>query len=153
MKTVLIRKEDVKRRWYHIDARDEVLGKVAVKAANILMGKEKPTFTPGVDTGDFVLVTSAKDVRVTGRKEGGKMYFRHSPWVGSGVHEPLAALRAKKPHTLVYLAVKRMLPKNTLGDHMLKRLKVYSAAEHPHAAQQPEKIQVPSKARRAARKA
>ncbi len=148
MKTVLIRKEDVKRRWIELDASGQVLGKLAVKAANVLMGKEKPTFTPGVDTGDCVLVLNAKAVKVTGRKEERKGYFQHTQYVGSWVMEPLGAMRQRKPENLVYLAVKRMLPKNTMGDHMLRRLKVYPGPEHPHAAQKPERAVVPQKVRK-----
>jgi large subunit ribosomal protein L13 len=122
-----------------------VLGKVAVKAASILMGKEKPTFTPGVDTGDFVIVTNARHVKATGRKEERKIYRRHSEWVGSMVEEPLGAVRAKKPEKLITLAVRRMLPKNNLGNHMLRRLKVYAGSEHPHAAQAPVAADVPGK--------
>ena len=97
MKTVLIRKEDVKRRWVHFDASDQILGKLAVRAARVLMGKDKPTITPGVDTGDFVVVTNAKDVKVTGSKEDGKIYRRHTGWVGGLVETPLAKIRATKP--------------------------------------------------------
>jgi large subunit ribosomal protein L13 len=146
--TVLIRKEDVRRRWIELDASGQVLGRLAVKAAVVLMGKEKPTFTPGVDTGDFVVVTNAKDVKTTGRKEERKLYFQHTEYVGSWVNEPLHAMRARKPENLIYLAVKRMLPKNTMGFHMLKRLKVYPGLAHPHAAQQPEKGVVPQKVRK-----
>ena len=145
MTTVFLRREDVKRRWIELDASGAVLGKLAVKAANCLMGKERPTFTPGVDTGDFVVVTNAKDVRVTGKKETDKVYFQHTEYVGSWVKEPLADMRQRKPENLIYYAVKRMLPKNTMGEHMLKRLKVYPGAAHPHVAQRPEKHEVPSK--------
>lgn len=116
------------------------------------MGKEKPTYTPGVDTGDFVLVTNASLVHVTGRKEDGKKYFWHSEHVGSGVHEPLSSIRARSPETLIRQAVRRMLPKNNLGRQQVRRLKVYAGVEHRHAAQQPEKIAVPNKGGRAPRK-
>jgi len=149
MKTVFLRREDVKRRWIELDASGQVLGKLAVKAANLLMGKERPTFTPAVDTGDFVIVTNAKGVRVTGKKETNKVYFQHTQYVGSWVKEPLSGMRQRKPENVIYLAVKRMLPKNTMGEHMLKRLKIYAGGEHPHAAQQPEKQSVPQKARKA----
>jgi large subunit ribosomal protein L13 len=145
MKSFRARKEDVVRRWIQLDATDQVLGKVAVKAADILMGKEKPTFTPGVDTGDFVVVTNARHVKATGRKEERKIYRRHSEWVGSMVEEPLGAVRSKKPEKLIQLAVRRMLPKNTMGVHMLKRLKVYPGTDHPHAAQSPARVDVPGK--------
>jgi large subunit ribosomal protein L13 len=149
MKTFAMRKEDVKRRWFEIDASGQVLGKLAVKAANVLMGKENPTFTRGVDTGDFVIVTNAQAVKVTGRKEERKKYFRHTEHVGSGYFESVAAVRSRKPEEIIRHAVKRMLPKNTLGLHQYKRLKVYSGAQHPHAAGKPEKVTVPMKVRKA----
>jgi len=142
MKTVLIRKEDVKRRWVHFDASGQILGKLAVRAARVLMGKDKPTITPGVDTGDFVVVTNAKDVKVTGSKEEGKIYRKHTGWVGSMVERPLSDVRATKPQAVVYLAVKRMLPKNRLGAHMLRRLKVFPGGNHTHQAQKPDKAEV-----------
>jgi len=145
MKTFMIRKEDVQRRWFELDATNQVLGKLAVKAANLLMGKESPIFTPGVDTGDFVVVTNASLVKVTGNKEEGKIYRTHSAWVGSMVEEPLRALRSRKPEKVIVLAVKRMLPKNNMGHHMLSRLKVYSGKEHPHVAQAPERLEVPNR--------
>lgn len=145
MKSFRMRKEDVVRRWIQLDATEQILGKLAVKAANILMGKEKPIFTPSVDTGDFVVVTNARHVKATGRKEERKIYRRHSEWVGSMVEEPLGQVRAKKPEKLITLAVRRMLPKNTMGIHMLKRLKVYPGSDHPHPAQNPVKVDVPGK--------
>lgn len=148
MKTVFLRREDVQRRWIELDASGQILGKLAVKAANLLMGKERPTFTPAVDTGDFVIVTNAKDIKVTGNKEAGKVYFQHTEYVGSWVNEPLASMRKRKPENVIYLAVKRMLPKNTLGEHMLKRLKIYADGVHPHSAQMPEKQAVPQKVRK-----
>jgi large subunit ribosomal protein L13 len=142
IKTFLMRKEDVKRRWWHLDASGLVLGKLAVRAARLLMGKDSPIFTPGVDTGDFVIVTKAAEVRVTGKKETGKLYRSHSGYIGSFLEQPLAQVRARKPEKLIELAVRRMLPKNTLGRKMLKRLKVYAGAEHPHGAQQPESVKL-----------
>ena len=145
MKTVFLRREDVNRRWIELDASGQVLGRLAVKAATLLMGKERPTFTPGVDTGDFVIVTNAKTVKVTGNKEAGKVYFQHTQHVGSWVNEPVKSMRQRKPENIIILAVKRMLPKNTMGEHMLKRLKVYGGGTHPHEAQKPEKQAVPQK--------
>ncbi|MBI4606737.1 MAG: 50S ribosomal protein L13 [Planctomycetes bacterium] len=142
MKTFMLRKEDVQRRWFEIDAAGKILGKVAAKAARVLMGKESPTYSPGVDCGQFVIVTNAREVKVSGRKETGKLYFRHTEYVGSGYFEPVAAVRARKPEEVIRLAVKRMLPKNTLGEHMGRRLKVYAGKDHPHAAQKPERIEV-----------
>jgi large subunit ribosomal protein L13 len=111
------------------------------------MGKHKPTFAPGFDGGDFVLVTNAAKVRVTGRKEEWKLYRRHTGHLGGLIEEPLGHLRKRKPTKVVELAVKRMLPKTTAGEHMLKRLKVYAGSEHPHQAQQPKAAVVPMKKR------
>jgi len=145
MKTFLLRKEDVVRRWFQIDANGQVLGRLAAKVARMLMGKESPTYTPGVDSGDFVVVTNAKLVKVTGRKEEWKVYRRHTGFMGGFTEEPLGHLRARKPETIVTLAVKRMLPKNTLGEHMLRRLKVYAGADHPHVAQEPQVFELKAK--------
>jgi large subunit ribosomal protein L13 len=147
MKTVLVRKEDVQREWFHLDASEQILGRLAVKAARILMGKDKPTITPGVDTGDFVVVTNARSVRVTGKKETDKVYRHHTGHVGGLVEKSVSEIRAKKPEQLIELAVRRMLPKNTLGRQMFRRLKVYADAEHPHAAQAPKTIAVPGRKR------
>jgi large subunit ribosomal protein L13 len=142
MKTFMIRNEDIRRQWFQIDADGQTLGKLAVRAAHILMGKEKPTFTPGVDSGDFVVVTNAQKVRVSGRKLDKKVYRHHTLYLGGLVEEPIADLLRKKPRRVIELAVRRMLPKNTLGRHYLRRLKVYPGAEHPHSAQQPARVEV-----------
>ena len=142
MKTYMIRKEDVRRRWFHLDAADQTLGKLAVRAAHILMGKDNPTFTPGADTGDFVIVTNADKVRISGRKRADKLYRHHTQYLGGLIEEPFAALLARKPRRVIELAVRRMLPKNILGRHFLRRLKVYPGPEHPHVAQTPETIAV-----------
>ena len=143
MKTFMIRKEDVQRRWFHIDADGKTLGKVAVKAAMMLMGKTKPTFTPGVDCGDFVIVTNAQKVHVSGRKKDDKIYRHHTLYLGGLVEQPFSEVIEKHPDRVVMLAVRRMLPKNTLGKHLLRRLKVYGGGEHPHSVQNPQKIEVP----------
>ena len=140
-----MRPQDVQRRWFHIDATGQVIGRLAVKAARILMGKEKPDFTPGVDTGDFLVVTGARNVRATGRKEERKIYRRHTGYLGHLIEEPLGAVRGKKPEKLIQLAVKRMLPKNTLGRYQLSRLRVYGGDEHPHVAQTPVTVKVPAR--------
>ena len=145
MNTYRLRKEDVQRRWVQFDATDKVLGRLAVKAAVMLMGKDKPTYTPGVDSGEFILITNASAVRVTGRKETGKLYRHHTGYVGRLVEQTLGDIRAKKPEKLIYLAVKRMLPKNKLGQQMLRRLKVYAGPEHPHQAQKPELLEILTK--------
>lgn len=139
MKTTISAKaQDINRKWYVIDAKDQVLGDVAVHAANILRGKNKPIFTPHVDTGDYVVVVNAKEVRVTGRKELQKTYTRVSGYIGSQKSETVQQVRAKHPERLVERAVKGMVPHNRLGRAVLSKLKVYSGAEHPHEAQQPE---------------
>lgn len=142
MNTVRIRKEDVKRAWHEINADGQVLGKLAVRAAHLLMGKEKVTYSPGVDNGDFVVVTNASKLKVTGRKLEDKVYRHHTMTIGGLVEEPMESLLARKPQQVVMLAVRRMLPKNTLGRYYLTRLKVYGGAEHPHTAQGAVKIEV-----------
>lgn len=147
MKTFRMRPEDVVRRWYHIDARGQTLGHLAVRAAMLLMGKDEPTFTPGVDTGGFVVVTGAEGVSVSGRKRERKVYRRYTGWVGGLVEETFDEIQDAKPEKIIELAVKRMLPKTKLGRDMLRRLKVYSGDEHPHVAQRPETVTVPAKGR------
>ena len=141
-KTFLLRKEDVVRRWLHIDARDVILGKLAVHAAVALMGKDCPTYTPGVDSGGFIVVTNAELVKVTGKKEANKKYRWYTGYIGGLKEKSLEAMRATKPEKVIQLAVRRMLPKNKLGRNMLKRLKVYAGAEHPHEAQAPQTVTV-----------
>ena len=142
MKTFKIRKEDVVRNWHHIDAAGQTLGKIAVRAAHILMGKDKTTYTPGVDNGDFVVVTNAEQVKVSGKKLEDKVYRHHTQYLGGLVEEPMVKLLARKPQRVILLAVRRMLPKNTLGKWYLGRLKIYAGSSHPHSAQQPKTIQV-----------
>ncbi|MCH2365936.1 MAG: 50S ribosomal protein L13 [Planctomycetes bacterium] len=141
-KTFLLRKEDVVRRWLHIDARDVILGKLAVHAAVALMGKDCPTYTPGVDSGGFIVVTNAELVKVTGKKEANKKYRWYTGYIGGLKEKSLETMRATKPEKVIQLAVRRMLPKNKLGRNMLKRLKVYAGAEHPHEAQAPQTVTV-----------
>ena len=141
-KTFLLRKEDVVRRWLHIDARDVILGKLAVHAAVALMGKDCPTYTPGVDSGGFIVVTNAELVKVTGKKEANKKYRWYTGYIGGLKEKSLETMRATKPEKVIQLAVRRMLPKNKLGRNMLKRLKVFAGAEHPHEAQAPQTVTV-----------
>ena len=141
-KTFLLRKEDVVRRWLHIDARDVILGKLAVHAAVALMGKDCPTYTPGVDSGGFIVVTNAELVKVTGKKEANKKYRWYTGYIGGLKEKSLETMRATKPEKVIQLAVRRMLPKNKLGRNMLKRLKVYAGSEHPHEAQAPQTVTV-----------
>ncbi len=142
MKTYMAKFEPEKRKWYLIDAKGKVLGRVAAEVARILRGKNKPTFTPHVDCGDFVIVINAKHVKLTGRKWEQKKYYRHSGYIG-GLKEIKAEDMLKKyPERLVVHAVKGMLPKNRLGNRLITKLKVYPEAEHPHKAQNPVKIEL-----------
>jgi len=142
MKTTHLRKEDVDKAWYLIDAKDKVLGRLATEIAKILRGKNKAIFSPHVDTGDFVVVVNAEKVRLTGNKLKGKMYYHHSGYPGGIKAVSAEKLLAQKPEELLRRAVKGMLPKNRLGRKVWKKLKVYAGPNHPHAAQQPEQIQV-----------
>ncbi len=142
MKTFSEKKETVVRAWHHIDAEGKILGRLAVEIARILMGKNKPTYTPHVDCGDFVVVTNCAKIRVTGRKMSNKLYWRDSRALGSLRSEPLNSLLARKPEQVLHLAVRRMLPKTILGRHMIKKLKIYPGPEHPHAAQKPQKLEI-----------
>jgi len=142
MKTFMAKTEEQKPRWFVIDANGQVLGKVAVKAANLLRGKIKPTFTPHVDTGDFVVVVNAGKVVVTGKKETQKTYMTFSQYPGNEIIQTVAAVRAKRPERLIEHAVKGMIPRNRLGRQMITKLKVYRGAAHPHTAQQPETVKV-----------
>ena len=136
-KTFWIRKEDVEREWYHADASGQVLGRLAVRVARALMGKHKPSWTPGVDCGNFVVITNAEKVVMTGSKAAQKFFRYHTGHVGGLVEISYAELLQKKPEKVLELAVRRMLPKNKLGRQFFKRLKVYAGPEHPHSAQQP----------------
>ena len=137
MRTFSAKATEVKHQWWIIDATDQVLGRVAVKAANLLRGKEKAIFTPHVDTGDFVIVINAEKVRVTGKKEEQKTYMSFSGYVGGHKSESVKSRRARHPELLVERAVKGMIPHNKLGRAVYTKLKVYKGADHPHAAQQP----------------
>jgi len=137
MKTYSAKAQDVKRRWHIIDAQNQVVGKIATKAANILRGKNKAIFTPHVDTGDFVIVINAAKSVFTGKKETQKSYMSYSGWIGGHKSETAEARRVRRPELLITQAVKGMVPHNRLGRSMLKKLHVYAASEHPHVAQQP----------------
>ena len=142
MSTFFAKKEEQKPRWYVIDASNQVLGKVAVKAANVLRGKVKPTFTRHVDAGDFVVVVNAEKVVVTGKKETTKTYMTYSQYPGKEKYRTVKQVRATHPEKLIEHAVKGMIPKNRLGRQMITKLKVYAGATHPHSAQKPEPITV-----------
>jgi large subunit ribosomal protein L13 len=140
MKTYISPPGDIERKWYVIDAKDKVLGRLATEIASRLRGKHKPTFSPFMDNGDFIIVTNAAHVQLTGAKWDDKKYYHHTGYMG-GIKETSAReLLTKHPTDLVFNAVKGMLPKNKLGRAQLKKLKVYAQADHPHAAQLPEEL-------------
>ncbi len=142
-KTYQAKTGEVPQQWHLVDASDVVLGRLATRAATILMGKHKPQYTPHVDTGDFLVVINAEKVKINGtRKPEQKTYGRYSYYPGGYKEETLGSLMARKPEQVIELAVRRMLPKSKLGRHMLKKLKVYRGSEHPHQAQQPEPLQL-----------
>lgn len=142
MKTYYAKPGDVEREWVLIDAEDQILGRVAAQAAKILRGKHKPQYTPHIDTGDFVVIINADKIRVTGKKFTDKEYYRHSGFPGGLKCETFAEAMAKHPERVIEHAVKGMLPKNTLGRAQGMKLKVYAGPDHPHAAQNPRKIEV-----------
>ena len=140
MKTQTAKRENVERKWYVVDAEQAVLGRISTQIATILRGKNKPTFTPHVDTGDFVVVINADKVKLTGRKETDKLYHHHTGWVGGLVTKTAAEIREKAPEDLIKKAGWGMVPHGPLGRQMFKKLKVYAGGEHPHAAQEPETL-------------
>ena len=141
-KTISATAEGVTKEWYVIDATNEVLGRLASQIAKILRGKNKPCFTPHADCGDYVIVINADKVKLTGKKMTDKVYVRHTGYPGGQRFATPADYLAKKPTFIVEKAVKGMLPKTRLGEHILKNLKVYAGAEHPHAAQNPKAIKL-----------
>lgn len=142
MRTVMAKREDVQRDWYIVDAENKVLGRLASELAKILRGKNRPDFTPHVDTGDYVIVINADKITLTGNKWKDKVYYRHSGYPGGIKSITAENLRAKRPEDLIRFAVKGMLPKNRLGRKLFKKLKVYAGGEHPHQAQQPKPIEI-----------
>lgn len=137
MKTYSAKPLEVERKWYVIDADGEILGRLSTKIANILRGKNKPEYTPNVDTGDFVVVINVDKIRVTGKKVTDKKYYRHSGYPGGLKVATFKELMEKNPTLALEKAVKGMLPHNTLGDEQFQKLKLYAGSEHPHSAQQP----------------
>lgn len=135
MKTYMQKKSDVQRGWHVVDAQDKVLGRLASEIAEYLIGKHKPTYTPHIDGGDYVVVINAAQIAVTGNKASDKMYFRHSGFPGGLKKISFENLREKFPERTIQYAVKNMLPKNKLRSNRMNRLKVYAGAEHPHASQ------------------
>jgi large subunit ribosomal protein L13 len=140
MKTYSVKAGEIEHRWYVVDAGGKILGRVATEIARILRGKHKPTYTPHVDTGDFVIVINADKVKLTGVKTTDKMYYSHSGYPGAIKRESFREVAAKDPGFPIEKAVKGMLPKNVLGREMLLKLKVYGSDKHPHAAQKPEAL-------------
>jgi large subunit ribosomal protein L13 len=142
MKTFSAKANEVQRQWWLIDAKDQVLGRIATKAANLLRGKEKPIVTPHVDTGDFVIVINADKVRLSGKKEDQKSYMSFSGYVGGHKSENARARRARHPELLIERAVRGMIPHNRLGRAVYRKLKVYRGDSHPHTAQQPQPVKI-----------
>jgi large subunit ribosomal protein L13 len=142
MRTFVARARSADSRWHVIDAQGQVLGRVATLAARLLQGKHKAIYTPFIDTGDHVVVINAAQIRLTGQKEQQKIYRRHSGYEGGLREERAAVLRQRQPNRMVEEAIRGMLPKTKLGDAMYRKLKVYAGPDHPHAAQQPKKIEV-----------
>jgi large subunit ribosomal protein L13 len=142
MPTYTAKAGEIEHGWFVVDAQDKVLGRLATQIASRLRGKHKPQYTPHVDTGDYIVVVNAAKLRVTGRKSERKMYYRHSGQPGQLRETSFAKLQAKKPALILQLAVKGMLPKGPLGYAMMKKLKVYAGATHPHAPQQPKALEI-----------
>ena len=140
MGTFMAKAEDVERKWYVIDATGLPLGRLASETAKILKGKNKPIYTPHVDTGDYVIIVNAEKVAFSGQKLDQKIYFRHSEYVGGAKYTKLRDMIAKKPVFVVEHAVRGMVPHGALGDKMFKKLHVYAGPDHPHAAQKPEEL-------------
>jgi len=138
--TKFIKTEDANRKWYVVDAENQVLGRLAAKVAGVIRGKNKVIFTPNMDTGDFVIVVNADKVKMTGKREQQKTYFSHSGYPGGVTNTSFVEMKEKKPEYIITHAVKGMLPKNRLGRQLIRKLKVYTGSEHPHKAQQPETL-------------
>lgn len=142
MKTFIPKEEEIDRKWFLVDAAGKPAGRLATEIANVLRGKNKPTYTPHVDTGDFVVVVNAEQVKLTGRKDMDKIFTHYTGYTNGLRKQSAAFMRERHPTRIVESAVKGMMPKGRLGRGMCKRLKIYAGEEHPHAAQQPEKIEL-----------
>jgi len=142
MKTFVAKETEVEKKWHLVDAQDKILGRLATQIAVRLRGKHKPIFTPHADTGDFIVVVNAEKIAMTGTKWDNKIYYRHSGYLGGLKEISAKKLLEKKPEELIRLAVKRMLPKNSLGRRQLKKLKIYAGPDHPHEAQEPENLEI-----------
>ena len=145
MKSFMANAQNVERKWYVVDAEGQTLGRLTSEIAKVLRGKNKPTYTPHVDTGDYVIVINAEKIKVSGKKLDQKIYYHHSDYVGGMKETTLRVMLEKKPTEVVRLAVKGMLPKGTLGRHMLDKLHVYAGPEHNNAAQKPEVLEIKSR--------
>lgn len=142
MKSFMASPSTIERKWYVVDATGHTLGRLASEIASILRGKNKPTFTPHIDTGDYVIVVNADKIQVTGKKLDQKVYYNHSDYVGGMKETTLREKMAKKPEDVIYLAVKGMLPKGPLGREMITKLHVYAGSDHKHQAQKPEVLEI-----------
>ena len=142
MKTYSAKAQDIRRQWHLIDANGKTLGRLATEIARRLRGKHKPEYTPHMDTGDYIVVVNAEKVHVTGNKLADKMYYRHTGYIGNLKSTNLEKLLASHPERVIQQAVKGMMPKGPLGRSMLAKLKIYAGGEHPHAAQQPQALEL-----------
>lgn len=142
MKTFIVKENDIQRQWYVVDAAGQTLGRLASRIAQILRGKHKPTYSPHLDNGDFVVVINADQIHVTGRKMDQKMYYHHSGYMGGLTEISLRDQMQRHPTFAIKLAVKGMMPKGPLGRKMIKKLKIYAGADHPHQAQQPKVLEL-----------
>jgi large subunit ribosomal protein L13 len=142
MKTYVAKPTDRERNWLIVDAEGQTLGRLATQIADVLRGKRKPTYTPHIDTGDFVIVVNAKKIAVTGNKRAAKMYYRHSGYPGGLKSRTLNDMLERRPEEVIRLAVKGMLPRNRLARRQITKLKIYAGPEHPHAAQQPQPMEI-----------
>lgn len=140
MKTTLSTNSDHTKTWFIVDAANETLGRIAVKIANVLRGRHKPTYTPHADTGDYVVVINAEKIKVSGNKNENKRYMFYSGWMGGDSYVSMEEMRTKKPAFIIEHAVKGMLPRNILGRQMIKKLKIHSGPEHPYEAQRPKSL-------------
>ena len=142
MKTFVAKEHKVEKKWYLVDAENRILGRLASQIAVRLRGKHKPIFTPHADTGDFIIVINADKVALTGSKWDNKIYYKHTGYIGGLKQISARKLLEKKPDEVLRMAVKRMLPKNSLGRRQIKKLKIYAGPDHPHQAQGPERLEI-----------
>jgi len=142
MKSYWAKPDEIEKKWFVVDAENKILGRLATEVATILMGKHKPTYTPSIDTGDFIVIVNAEKFAVTGNKMEDKIYYRHSGYLGGIKERTLKEQLEKKPEEVIRMAVRRMLPKTKMGRAMIKKLKIYTGGEHPHAAQNPEALEI-----------